>query len=101
MTSPTCRRVQGNGHEPLYASEKLALAVFKAAEALALCGVQLEASSREVRKVTLAAAGLPGTLIPRCRIAWRALAGRAAPECRWQAKQKYGWTRARELHTSP
>ena len=36
------RRVQLNGPEPTYASEKLSFAVYKAAEGLALCDVELE-----------------------------------------------------------
>jgi len=36
------QRVQLNGPEITYASEKLSYALYKAAEALALCGVQLE-----------------------------------------------------------
>ena len=36
------QRVQLNGPEPTYASEKLAFALYKAAEGLALCGVELE-----------------------------------------------------------
>ena len=36
------QRVQLNGPEPIYASEKLSHARYKAAEALALCGVELE-----------------------------------------------------------
>jgi hypothetical protein len=36
------QRVQLNGPEPTYASEKLAHALYKSAEALALCGVELE-----------------------------------------------------------
>jgi hypothetical protein len=36
------RRVQLNGPEVTYASEKLGHALYKAAEALALCGVELE-----------------------------------------------------------
>ena len=36
------QRVQLNGPEATYASEKLSFALYKAAEALALCGVELE-----------------------------------------------------------
>jgi hypothetical protein len=36
------QRVQLNGPEPNYASEKLGHALYKSAEALALCGVELE-----------------------------------------------------------
>jgi len=35
------RRVQLNGPEPTYASEKLSHALYKAAEGLALCGAEL------------------------------------------------------------
>jgi hypothetical protein len=35
-------RVQLNGSEPVYASEKLGHALYKAAEGLALCDVELE-----------------------------------------------------------
>lgn len=44
------QRVQATGPEPVYASEKLAFAVFKAAEALALCGVELELVLERVRE---------------------------------------------------
>jgi hypothetical protein len=36
------QRVQLNGPEVTYASEKLGLALYKAAEGLALCGAELE-----------------------------------------------------------
>jgi hypothetical protein len=36
------QRVQLNGPEVIYASEKLGHALYKAAEGLALCGVELE-----------------------------------------------------------
>lgn len=35
------RRVQLNGPEPTYASEKLSFALYKSAEALALCGADI------------------------------------------------------------
>ncbi len=44
------RRVQLNGPEPEYASEKLSYAVFKAAEGLALCDVELTAVTEETRR---------------------------------------------------
>ena len=44
------QRVQLNGPEPTYASEKLSHALYKAAEALALCGVELEHVMTEVRQ---------------------------------------------------
>ena len=40
------QRVQLNGPEPTYASEKLAYALFKAAEGLALCDVELDEVDR-------------------------------------------------------
>jgi hypothetical protein len=42
------QRVQLNGPEPCYASEKLGHALYKAAEGLALCGVGLERVAGEV-----------------------------------------------------
>jgi hypothetical protein len=36
------QRVIANGAEPVYASEKMALALFKAAEALAVCDAELQ-----------------------------------------------------------
>jgi hypothetical protein len=44
------QRVQLNGPEPTYASEKLGYAVYKAAEALALCEVELHEVTDEVRR---------------------------------------------------
>ena len=44
------QRVQLNGPEPTYASEKLGYALYKAAEALALCGVELEEVITEVHR---------------------------------------------------
>ena len=44
------QRVQLNGPEVNYASEKLGHALFKAAEALALCGVELEEVVAEVHR---------------------------------------------------
>src|SRR6516162_2452710 len=44
------RRVQLNGPEPVYASEKLGHALYKAAEGLALCGVEIDEVSAEVCK---------------------------------------------------
>ena len=44
------QRVQLNGPEPTYASEKLAYALYKAAEGLALCGVELEEVTKEARR---------------------------------------------------
>ena len=44
------QRVQLNGPEPTYASEKLSYAVFKAAEGLALCGVELGRGRPEARR---------------------------------------------------
>jgi hypothetical protein len=40
-------RVVANGGEDVYCSEKLAHAVFKAAEGLALCGVELDAAIKQ------------------------------------------------------
>ena len=42
------RRVQLNGPEPVYASEKLGHALYKAAEGLALCGVEIDEVTTEV-----------------------------------------------------
>ena len=44
------QRVQLNGPEPVYASEKLSYAVFKAAEGLALCDVELTEVTEEARR---------------------------------------------------
>ncbi len=44
------QRVQLNGPEPTYASEKLACALFKAAEGLALCDVELAEVTDEARR---------------------------------------------------
>ena len=44
------QRVQLNGPEPVYASEKLSYAVFKAAEGLALCNVDLAEVTEEARR---------------------------------------------------
>jgi len=44
------RRVQLNGPEPVYASEKLGQALYKAAEGLALCGVEIDEVTAEVCK---------------------------------------------------
>ena len=44
------QRVQLNGPEPVYASEKLSYALFKAAEGLALCDVELEEVAEEARR---------------------------------------------------
>ena len=44
------QRVQLNGPEPSYASEKRGHALYKAAEALALCGVPLEDLMSDVRR---------------------------------------------------
>ena len=44
------QRVQLNGSEPTYASEKLSYAVFKAAERLALCYVELAEVTEEARR---------------------------------------------------
>jgi hypothetical protein len=43
-------RVQLNGPEATYAGEKLAFALYKCAEALALCGVELEETVSEVHR---------------------------------------------------
>ena len=44
------QRVQLNGPEPTYASEKLSYALFKAAEGLALCEVRLAEVREEARR---------------------------------------------------
>jgi predicted HAD superfamily Cof-like phosphohydrolase len=44
------QRIQLNGPEITYASEKLAFALYKSAEALALCGVELEDVITEVHR---------------------------------------------------
>ena len=44
------QRVQLNGPEPVYASEKLGHALYKAAEGLALCDVELEEVAEETRR---------------------------------------------------
>ncbi len=44
------QRVQLNGPEVTYASEKLGFALYKSAEALALCGVELEEAIGEVHR---------------------------------------------------
>ena len=44
------QRVQLNGPEPTYASEKLSHALFKAAEGLALCDVELAEVTEEARR---------------------------------------------------
>jgi hypothetical protein len=44
------RRVQLNGPERTYASEKLGHALYRAAEGLALCGVELEEVTEEARR---------------------------------------------------
>jgi hypothetical protein len=44
------RRVQLNGPEPVYASEKLGYALYKAAEGLALCDVELEGVTAETHR---------------------------------------------------
>ena len=44
------QRVQLNGPEPTYASEKLSYALFKAAEGLALCDVELTEVTEEARR---------------------------------------------------
>jgi hypothetical protein len=43
-------RVQLNGPEPVYASEKLGHALYKAAEGLALCDVELEEVTAETHR---------------------------------------------------
>ena len=49
------QRVQLNGPEPTYASEKLGHALYKAAEALALCDVELEEVITECTAATATA----------------------------------------------
>ncbi len=44
------QRVQLNGPEATYASEKLSFALYKSAEALAVCGVELEEAITEVHR---------------------------------------------------
>jgi hypothetical protein len=44
------QRVQLNGAEITYASEKLGTALFKTAEALALCDVELEEVAEQARR---------------------------------------------------
>ena len=44
------QRVQLNGPETTYASEKLGHALYKAAEGLALCGVELEEAVSELHR---------------------------------------------------
>ena len=44
------QRVQLNGPEPVYASEKLCYALFKAAEGLALCEVEFAEVREEARR---------------------------------------------------
>ena len=44
------QRVQLNGPEPTYASEKLGYALYKAAEGLALCDVELDEVTEEARR---------------------------------------------------
>lgn len=44
------QRVQLNGPEPVYASEKLSYALFKAAEGLALCEVEFAEVREEARR---------------------------------------------------
>lgn len=44
------QRVQRNGPEPTYAGEKLAYALYKAAEGLALCDVELEEAVGELHR---------------------------------------------------
>jgi hypothetical protein len=44
------QRVQLNGPEPVYASEKLGLALSRAAEGLALCDVELDEVAEEARR---------------------------------------------------
>jgi hypothetical protein len=44
------QRVQLNGPEPVYASEKLGHALYKAAEGLALCDVELAEVEEEARR---------------------------------------------------
>jgi hypothetical protein len=44
------QRVQLNGPEPTYASEKLGHALYMAAEGLALCGAELHEVTEEARR---------------------------------------------------
>ena len=44
------QRVQLNGPEPTYASEKLSHALYKAAEGLALCGAELHEVTEDARR---------------------------------------------------
>jgi hypothetical protein len=44
------QRVQLNGPEPTYASEKLSYALYKAAEALALCDIEFAEVREEARR---------------------------------------------------
>jgi hypothetical protein len=44
------QRVQLNGPEPVYASEKLGHALYKAAEGLALCDAELDEVTEEARR---------------------------------------------------
>jgi hypothetical protein len=44
------QRVQLNGPEMTYASEKLGFALYRCAEALALCGVELEEAVGELHR---------------------------------------------------
>ena len=44
------QRIQLNGPEPTYASEKLAHALYKAAEGLALCGASLGEVTEDARR---------------------------------------------------
>jgi len=44
------QRVQLNGPEPTYASEKLSHALYMAAEGLALCGAELHEVTEEARR---------------------------------------------------
>jgi hypothetical protein len=44
------QRVQLNGPEPTYASEKVGHALYKCAQALALCGVELEEAVAELHR---------------------------------------------------
>ena len=44
------QRVQLNGPEPTYASEKLSFALYMAAEGLALCGAELHEVTEEAQR---------------------------------------------------
>jgi hypothetical protein len=44
------QRVQLNGPEPTYASEKLSYALWRAAEGLALCGIEFAEVREEARR---------------------------------------------------